>query len=224
MSEYWKIPEGQSGDFVARMEDVLDVYTRAYNAKLPVVCMDESPKQIIGEVRDSLPMKPGCIRRIDAEYERKGTAELMLALEPLTGHMRVDVLEHRAKEDWAHFIQRVVDEEYSDSEKVIFVMDNLNTHKIASLYEAFPAQEAHRIARRIEIHYTPKHGSWLNVAEIGFSLLKRQCLPDRIDSIEKLRSCVSSYVNERNQQLKKVTWQFSTQDARIKLRHLYPEI
>ena len=214
------IPDKQSGEFVACMEDVLDVYTRAY----PVVCMDESPKQLFGEVREPVPMKPGYVRKIDDEYERKGVAELLLAVEPLTGYLRVDVLARRTKQDWAHFIKALVDDEYPNCEKLILVMDNLNTHRIGSLYETFQAEQAHRIAQKIEIHYTPKHGSWLNVAEIGFSLLKRQCLPERVGSIEELNSYVTSYVKERNSYPKKVNWQFKTADARIKLCHLYPEL
>lgn len=206
------------------MEDVLDVYTRAYDPRHPVVCMDESPKQLFGEVREPVPMKPGYVRKIDDEYERKGVAELLLAVEPLTGYLRVDVLARRTKQDWAHFIKSLVDDEYPNCEKLILVMDNLNTHRIGSLYETFQAEQAHRIAQKIEIHYTPKHGSWLNVAEIGFSLLKRQCLPERVGSIEELNSYVTSYVKKRNSYPKKVNWQFKTADARIKLRHLYPEL
>lgn len=169
-------------------------------------------------------MKPGCVRKIDDEYERKGVAELLLAVEPLTGYLRVDVLARRTKQDWSRFIKALVDDEYPNCEKIILVMDNLNIHHIDSLYETFQPEEAHWIAQKIEIHYTPKHGSWLNVAEIGFSLLKRRCLPERVESIEELNSYVTGYVNERNSHRKKVNWQFETADARIKLRHLYPEL
>lgn len=206
------------------MEDVLDIYMRQYDPLYPVVCMDESPKQLIGEVRDPIPMKPGYVRKVDDEYERKGVAELLLAVEPLTGFMRVDVLERRTKKDWAQFIRRVVDENYPNAKKVVFIMDNLNTHNVGSLYETFEPEEAHRITSKIEIHYTPKHGSWLNVAEIGFSLLKRQCLPDRVSTIDELKACVDAYIRERNQQRKTVRWQFKSTDARIKLHHLYPEL
>lgn len=206
------------------MEDVLDVYQRPYDRDFPVICMDESPKQLVGEVREPLPCRPGSILKIDDEYERKGVAELFLAIEPLTGYLRVDVEEQRTKKDWAEFIRSLVDIEYSDAKKIILVMDNLNTHKISSLYEKFEPQEARRIAQKLEIHYTPKHGSWLNVAEIGFSLLKRTCIPERVDSIEKLRASVTAFVKERNAGERKVNWQFTTNDARVKMRHLYPEL
>lgn len=206
------------------MEDVLDVYERPYDPQFPVVCMDESPKQLIGEVRDPIPMAPGCIRKIDDEYERKGIAELFLAFEPLTGKVMVSVQASRTKIDWAYFIKDLIDNQYSSAKKIVLVMDNLNTHKISSLYEAFEPEEAHRIASKIELHYTPKHGSWLNVAEIGFSLLKRLCIPQRIDNIERLRKVIYEYLNERNKQDRKVNWHFKTQDAREKLRHLYPDL
>lgn len=202
----------------------MDVYERPYDPQFPVVCMDESPKQLIGEVRDPIPMAPGCIRKIDDEYERKGIAELFLAFEPLTGKMMVSVQANRTKIDWAYFIKDLIDNQYSSAKKIVLVMDNLNTHKISSLYEAFEPEEAHRIASKIELHYTPKHGSWLNVAEIGFSLLKRLCIPQRIDNIERLRKVIYEYLNERNKQDRKVNWHFKTQDAREKLRHLYPDL
>lgn len=222
MSEYWKIPEGCSGDFVAHMEDVLDVYQRDYNEDLPVICMDESPKQLIGEVRSPLPMRPGSVQKIDDEYERKGVAEILLAIEPLTGKITTEVRERRTKQDWAEFIRSLVDEKYPQAQKIVLVMDNLNTHKVGSLYETFPADEARRIAEHLEIHYTPKHGSWLNVAEIGFSLLKRQCIPERVDNIDELRNAVQLYVEERNSEERKISWQFRSKDARVKLKHLYP--
>lgn len=204
------------------MEDVLDVYHRPYNPLFPVVCMDESPKQIIGEVREAIPMAPGRVRKVDDEYERKGTAELLLAIEPLTVFLRVDVLERRTKCDWARFIKNLVDKNYPSASKIVLIMDNLNTHTIESLYETFEPQEAKRIADRLEIHYTPKHGSWLNVAEIGFSLLNRQCLPDRVGSFDLLAHSVAAYANKRNAEHRVVEWQFTTEAARTKLRHLYP--
>lgn len=224
MSEYWKIPEEHNAEFVARMEDVLDVYQRPYSEDYPVVCMDESPKQIIGEVRNPIPMKPGCITKVDDEYERRGTAELLLAVEPLTGRLIVKVEEQRTKKDWAKFIKFIVDEQYPAAKKIVLIMDNLNTHKVSSLYENFCPEEAHRIANKLEIHFTPKHGSWLNVAEIGFSLLKRLCIPDRVDSIEKLRAQVTAFVERRNSVNKGINWHFKTEDAREKLKHLYPEL
>lgn len=203
------------------MEDVLDVYQRGYNEDFPVVCMDESPKQLIGEGRSPLPMRPGSIQKVDDEYERKGVAEILLAIEPLTGKITTDVRERRTKQDWAEFIRSLVDKKYTGAQKIVLVMDNLNTHKIGSLYEAFPADEAKRIADHIEIHYTPKHGSRLNIAEIGFSLLKRQCIPERVDNIDDLRSAVQLYVEGRNAEKRKISWQFRTKDARVKLKHLY---
>jgi len=205
------------------MEDVLDVYTRPYDARRPVICMDESPKQLIGEVRQPLPMRPGSIRKTDDEYVRFGTAEIFGAIEPLTGRQIYEVQPTRTKADWAKFIRRLVDEEYPDADQIVLVMDNLNTHSVGSLYEAFTAEEAHRIREKLEIHYTPKHGSWLNIQEIGFSMLKRQCVPERIDSIEKLREQIDAWTEKRNSEPHKVRWQFTTETARIKLRRLYPE-
>ena len=169
------------------MEDVLDVYQRPYDSSYPVVCMDESPKQLIGEVREPLPAKPRSIEKVDDEYVRLGVAELFLAVEPLTGKMIAEVENKRAKKDWAQFIRDLVDVHYPTAEKVVLVMDNLNTHKLSSLYEAFDPEEAHRLRDKLELHYTPKHGSWLNVAEIGFSILKRQCIPFRVADINVLR-------------------------------------
>lgn len=224
MSQYWKIPEDHSAEFVAAMEDILTVYHRPYDANFPVVCMDESPKQLLGHCRAPLPMLPGSIEKVDDEYVRLGTAELFLAVEPLTGFMKVNVEEHRTKSDWAEFIKQLIDVQYPNAKKVVLVMDNLNTHKISALYERFSPTEALRLANKLEIHYTPKHGSWLNVAEIGFSLLKRMCIPERVNSLEKLRYAVESFVNERNSLDKKIDWQFTTEDARIKLKRLYPAL
>ena len=149
---------------------------------------------------------------------------MFLAIEPLTGFMKVNVEEHRAKSDWAEFIKQLIGEQYPNAKKIVLVMDNLNTHKISALYEKFSPAEAFRLAEKLEIHYTPKHGSWLNVAEIGFSLLKRMCIPERVDSMERLRHAVENFVNKRNSLNKKVDWQFSTEDARIKLKRLYPQL
>lgn len=206
------------------MEDVLDVYQRPYDPSYPVVCMDESPKQLIGEVRNVLPAKPGSIEKVDDEYVRLGVAELFLAMEPLTGKMVVEVENKRAKKDWAKFIRDLVDIHYPRADKVVLVMDNLNTHKLSSLYEVFSPEEAHRLRDKLELHFTPKHGSWLNVAEIGFSILKRQCIPNRVAEISTLRNAVKSFIEKRNAEKRVVNWQFTTNDARIKLRHLYPEL
>lgn len=186
--------------------------------------MDESPKPILMHVHEPLPLKPGMTTKIDAEYIRCGVAEMFLAIEPLTGHWKVDVTEKRTKVDWAKFIKELVDEVYPQAEKIILVMDNLNIHKISSLYEAFPAKEAHRIAKKIAPCYTPKHGSWLNIAEIGFSNLQRQCVPARVGSVEKLRKAIEPYVAMKNASCSKIDWQFKTEDARIKLKRLYPKL
>lgn len=202
----------------------MDVYQRPYDSEFPVVCMDESPKQLIGEVRAPIPMRPGQIRKIDDEYERKGTAEIFLAVEPLTGKMNASVQNHRTKCDWAYFIKDLIDNKYPDAQKIVLVIDNLNTHKMASFYETFEPEEAHRLASKLQVHYTPKHGSWLNIAEIGFSLLKRLCIPQRIATIEELRTKIKDFLDERNRQNIKVNWHFKTVDAREKLRHLYPNL
>lgn len=171
-----------------------------------------------------LPTRPGSIEKVDDEYVRLGVAELFLAVEPLTGKMIAEVENKRAKKDWAQFIRDLVDIHYPTARKVVLVMDNLNTHKLASLYEAFDPEEAHRLRDKLELHYTPKHGSWLNVAEIGFSILKRQCIPFRVADINVLRNTVKSFITQRNAEKRVVNWQFTTGDARIKLRHLYPEL
>ena len=224
LSEYWKIPPHHDAEFVTCMEDVLDVYQRPYDPSYPVVCMDESPKQLIGEVRGPLPTRPGSIEKVDDEYVRLGVAELFLAVEPLTGKMIAEVENKRAKKDWAQFFRDLVDVHYPTAKKVILVMDNLNTHKLSSLYEAFDPEEAHRLREKLELHYTAKHGSWLNIAEIGFSILKRQCIPFRVAKISALRNAVKSFIAQRNAEKRVVNWQFTTGDARIKLRHLYPEL
>jgi len=204
------------------MEDVLEVYQRPYNQYYPVICMDESNKQLIGEVRTPIPMEPGEVLRVDDEYVRNGVAEIFLELEPLAGRRHVKVSERRTKSDWAIFIGEMLKERYPDAKKVILVMDNLNTHSISSLYEVFPPEEAFRLAQRLEIHHTPKHGSWLNAAEIELSALKRQCLPERIPCIEAMSKKVACWNIQRNAERNKVDWQFTTEDARIKLKRLYP--
>jgi hypothetical protein len=206
------------------MEDVLEVYHRPYDATAPVVCMDESHTQLIGEVRTPLPVAPGHPALMDDEYVRKGAAQIFLAVEPLGGKRFVEIAEQRAMVDWANFIKRMLDEQYADADKVVLVMDNLNTHCIASLYEAFAPNEAQRLAQRLEIHFTPKHGSWLNVAEIELSVLKTQCLKRRIADVVTLRTEVKAWQNHRNNHNSKIDWQFTTADARIKLRRLYPKL
>lgn len=204
------------------MEDVLDVYHRPYNPEFPVVCMDEASKQLIGEIREPLPTKPGQIAKYDSEYERKGTANLFMAVEPLAGRRTVEVTDRRTKTDWAGFIHSLLTLNYPRAKKVVLVMDNLNVHSLGSLYEAFDAETARSLAERLEIHYTPKHGSWLNMAEIELSVLCRQCLDRRIDTKQKMIDEVAAWEDDRNKRQTKIDWQFTTPDARIKLKRLYP--
>jgi len=206
------------------MEDVLDVYKRPYDPKHPQVCFDERPKQLVGELRVPLPRYPGQPARYDYEYKRNGVANIFMIFEPLKGKRQLQVTRRRTKKDWAKCVKRMVDGLYSDSEKIVLVMDNLNTHKKASLYEAFEPAEAKRIADKLEIHYTPKHGSWLNMAEIELSVLSRQCLNKRIEDIGKLNAKCKAWFKNRNRQNNKVDWRFTTKDARIKLKKLYPSI
>lgn len=204
------------------MEDVLDVYELAYEEKRPVVCMDEKPYRLLGDAREPLPMVPGSDRKTDSEYVRNGTASIFAFVEPLGGAHHVSVREHRTAIDWAEEIKYLVDVMYRDAEKIILVMDNLNTHKASSLYKRYPPEEARRIIKKLEIHYTPKHGSWLNIAEIELNVMSRQCLSRRIAEIGLLRSELSAWEVERNTVAAKVNWHFRTKDARIKLSSLYP--
>lgn len=204
------------------MEDVLDVYKRSYDEAFPVVCMDELSKQLIGERRVPIKESPGNVKRYDAEYERNGTANIFISTEPLKGKTKVKVTGHRKKTDWAAFIKEVVDTDYPTATKIVLIMDNLNTHTGSSLYEAFPPAEAKRLLDKLEIHYTPKHGSWLNVAEIELSHLSRQCLDRRIPEKETLIQEVTAWCQQRNKAAHRVDWQFTTEDARIKLKRLYP--
>lgn len=220
----WCIPPKQSAEFVYHMEDVLEVYKRPYDPKRPVVCMDETFKQLIGQTREPLPMRPGDVERYDHVYVRNGVASLFLAFEPLAGWRTVTVTDRRRRLEWASFVKSLVDGRYRDAEKVVLVMDQLNTHSAASLYEAFAPAEAQRIADRLEIHQTPKHGSWLNMAEIELGVLGRQCLNRRIAKQATLVEQVAAWEAARNQAATKVDWQFTTADARIKLVRLYPSI
>jgi len=206
------------------MEDVLEVYSREYCSDFPLVCMDESSIQLIGEVSEPIPAAPGHPELVDDEYVRKGVASIFLEIEPLGGKRHVKITEQRTRVDWACFIEEMLEIRYPDAKKVVLVMDNLNTHNIASLYAAFPPIKALRLANRLEIHHTPKHGSWLNIAEIELSVLKRQCLAGRIDCIEKMRIMVAAWNIDRNNRQSKVDWRFRTKDARIKLKRLYPKI
>jgi transposase len=206
------------------MEDVLDVYKRPYDESRPVVCMDESSKQLIKEVRKPIAAKSGWVERYDTEYERNGTCNIFVDVEPLAGKRHTQVTERRTKVDWAEYIKELVDVRYATAEKVVLVMDNLNTHAGSSLYEAFEPAEAKRILDKLEIHYTPKHGSWLNVAELEFSHLSRQCLDRRIADADSLKHEVGAWTELRNQAVAKIDWQFTTDDARIKLKRLYPVV
>jgi DDE superfamily endonuclease len=204
------------------MEDVLEVYHQPYNEKRPLVALDEASKQLVGETVQPLPPEPGQPQRYDYEYVRNGTANLFMISEPLVGWRAVHVTERRTAKDFAEVLRWLVEDVHPDAEKVVLVMDNLNTHKIASLYEAFPPEQARRIAERLEIHHTPKHGSWLNVAEIELSVLARQCLDRRLGDAEELRGEVAAWEEDRNERGVEVQWRFTTADARIKLRRLYP--
>jgi hypothetical protein len=220
----WCIPEKPSAEFVFHMEDVLEVYHRPYDPKRPVVCVDETFKQLIGETREPLPPRPGAVERYDHVYVRNGTASLFLACEPLQGWRHIEVTEHRRRTDWAGFIRALLDGRYREAEKLVLIMDQLNTHSPASLYEAFPPEQAQRLAERIEIHHTPKHGSWLNMAEIELSALGRQCLSRRIAHQDTLKRQIVAWEDKRNAGSTPVLWQFTTQDARLKLRSLYPSL
>ena len=218
------IPPEQNGAFVAHMEDILDVYQRPYDPKQPVICLDEQPEQLIKETRQPLPAKPGQPERVDYEYERNGTANIFMITEPLGGRRQVNIHKQRTSKDWAEEIQHLLEVEYPEAQKVLLVCDNLNTHTLGSLYETFSAEEAHELSQRLEIHYTPKHGSWLNIAEIELSALTRQCLDRRIPDVPTLHREVKAWEKKRNDQQKGVDWQFTTQNARIKLKRLYPVI
>jgi hypothetical protein len=224
MRRQWVIPPCANADFVCAMEDVLAVYTRPYDATRPVVCLDEMSKQLVAEKRVPIPAGPGQPARIDYEYERRGTANLFLSCEPLTGHRHVSVTERRTAIDFAHEVRALLEVRYPDAEKVVLVMDNLNTHKPAALYQAFDAALARSLIERLEIHHTPIHGSWLNMAEIELSILSRQCLDRRIPTADHLTEQVTAWQQIRNTNLRPVNWRFTTPDARIKLKRLYPSI
>ena len=218
------IPPEQDGEFVARMEDLLDTYCLPYESQIPLIGMDEQPVQLVKETRPPQPAIPGSPSRVDYEYERNGTASLFLFTEPLQGRRTVPVRERRTAVDWATEIQDLLDVQYPEATRVRLVCDNLNIHKRGSLYDAFPPDTARRLAQRLEIHYTPKHGSWLNLAEVELSVLTRQCLNRRIPDIDTLRQETQAWQTRRNDGQKGVDWQFTTPDARIKLKHLYPRI
>jgi hypothetical protein len=206
------------------MEDILDVYKRSYDETHPLICMDESSKQRIKEVRSSIPAKPGSVEKYDTEYERNGVSHLFMFFDPLAGQRHVAVTDQRTAVDWAHQIQHLVDGLYPQAERITLVMDNLNTHTGASLYKAFPPEQAKRILDKLDIHYTPKHGSWLNMAEIELSILSRQCLDRRLPGPETLIREMAAWQEKRNARARPMDWRFTTEDARIKLKKLYPTL
>jgi len=218
------IPPAQSSDFVAHMEQVLDVYKRPYSKAFPVVCMDESPKQLIEDGRVSVPIKPGQDAREDYEYIRHGVVNIFMANEPLRGQRIVEVTEFKTKKDWAKFMKRIADELYPDAMKITLVMDNFKTHAASAFYETFEPEEAKRLWDRFDFIYTPKHGSWLNMAEIELHVLNGQCLNRHMARIDEIRDQAKAWEDHRNNKDAKINWQFTNKDARIKLKRLYPSI
>jgi hypothetical protein len=225
LKDCWCIPPQQNGAFVAAKEDVLAVYERPYDEACPVVCMDEKPYQLLDHVREPLPAKPGHTEKVDTEYQRNGTCSIFMVTEPLAGWRHTEALPRRTKEDWAKQIKWLLDTRYPAAPKVVLVMDNLNTHALSSLYETFPSAEAFRLAQKRELHFTPKHGSWLDIAELELSALAAQCLGDRrIGDIDALNTELSAWHTRRNRKQKGVDWQVTAADARAKLKRLYPQI
>jgi len=206
------------------MEDVLEVYHRPHDPAAPVVCMDEKPYQLLGHVRDPIPAGPGHDLKQDSEYVRHGTCSIFVWVEPLAGRRRVNARQRRTRIDWAHEIDQLLSVDYPHADRIVLVMDNLNTHTLGSLYEAFEPAKARALAERLELHYTPKHGSWLNIAEIELSRLTRQCLGRRIDDLDLLNTELAAWQAATNDDQRQVDWQFTATDARIKLRHLYPQL
>jgi transposase len=235
LSKYWCIPKENDVNFIANMEDILGIYKREYNPDVPVICMDEKPVQLLGEIRERISAKPlrtdadsglpkpGEVEKIDSEYVRCGTASIFMFTEPLGGWRHVTALKTRTKGDFALMMKKISDDYYPDVEKIVLVADNLNTHNKASFYEAFTPSIAYQLAQKFEFHYTPKHGSWLNIAETELSSLSIQCLGNqRINSVEELNEIITVWEIDRNARQKGVNWQFTTEDARIKLKRLYP--
>lgn len=206
------------------MEEVLEIYRRQYDSRFPVVCMDELSKQLTKEVRNSIKAKKGRIEKYDSEYERNGTANVFLYIEPLTGKFYTKVTKQRTKPDWAKTIKELVDKKYPKAERIILVLDNLNTHLGNSLYETYPPEEARRLLDKLDFKYTPKHGSWLNIAECGLSILSKQCLDRRIPEMKILKKEIRAWTKDRNEKEFKIDWRFTTKDARIKLKKLYPTL
>ena len=222
MKKYWCIPPKQNAAFVAAMEDVLEVYHRPYDPDRPQICLDETSKQMVAETRSSVPMLNGQCKRVDSEYRRCGVTSVFMLSEPLSGKRYVRVRSRRTKIDFGYIIRELCDKLYPEAKKIVLVMDNLNTHTVASLYEAFEPATARRLAEKLEIHYTPKHGSWLNMAEIELSVLSRQCMNDYFENAEQLYKQISFWEQKRNAGKTSIDWRFTMDDARIKLRKLYP--
>lgn len=220
----WCIPPESDAEFVCAMENVLAVYKRRFDPSRPVVCFDEKSKQLIGEIATPIPAAPGRVEAHDYEYLRNGTANLFMFVEPLRGWRHVSVTSRRTKLDFAQQMKELVDVHYPDAVKITLVMDNLNTHKMSCLYEAFPPEVARRLIEKIEVIHTPKHGSWLNMAECELSVLEKQCLGGRVADQATLGERIGLWESDRNNRSKKINWQFETPDARIKLRRLYPQI
>lgn len=223
MKEQWCIPPDGSGQFVWKMEDVLEVYKRPHDPQRPVVALDEKPVQLLGDTRDPIPAKPGELAKQDHEYKRNGTANIFCAFEPLGNWRRLTVTQRRTKLDFATFVKELIDTRYKHAVKVVLVMDNLNTHTPASLYDAFPPEEARRLTEKLEIHYTPKHGSWLNVAEIELSAVGRR-MRERMNDGAELARHIAAIESDRNAAARGLDWRFTTDEARIKLKRLYPSI
>lgn len=222
LKEQWCIPPKGNAAFVYHMEEVLSVYQRPYDERFPQVCLDELSKQLLKDPREPLPVRPGEVEKQDYEYEREGVCNVFVACEPLAGKRVTKTTQRRTKVDWAEFVRELIEVHYPQAEKIVLVQDNLNTHLPASFYEAFPPEEAWRLAQRLEIHYTPKHGSWLNMAEIEIAILERNALSRRLPDEAALRQQVSAVETERNQQHRGIAWQFTSRDARVKLSRLYP--
>ena len=220
MKKHWRIPPRGSAAFVSCMEDVLPVHARPYDVRRPAVCMDETSKQLIGEVREPLPARPGQARKSEHECVRNGVAQILLEVEPLSGRRHVEVSERRTRKDWARFVRGMLEERYAEAERVVLALDNLNTHGIESLYETCRPELALALAERLEIHCTPKHGSWLNMVEIELSALCGQCLNRRIPDRDTMRQEIEAWERDRNSRQAKVDWQFRTSDARVRLRRL----
>jgi len=224
LKECWVIPPEANAEFVCQMEEILELYTLPYDPEYPQVCLDESSKQLISEVKQPIPPELGQVQRYDYEYKREGVCNLFMMFEPLTGWRHVEVTDQRTQIDYAQRIKYLVDERYPQAKKIRLAQDNLNTHVKSSLYKAFSPTEAKRILDKIEFHYTPKHGSWLNMAEIELSVLSRQCLDRRIPNKDLLNQEIAAWEKRRNQLACRMDWRFTTADARIKLKHLYPSI